>query len=345
MKKQNSVIVAMSGGVDSSAAALLLQNNGYHVIGATMETGYGSAVADARNVCEQLGIEHHVIDIRDEFQRKVIDPFVAAYASGLTPNPCIDCNHSIKFPVFLPMLASLDADFIATGHYVRKKEINGRFVLTKAADESKDQSYFLYRLSQEILSKTLFPLGDLTKPEIREIAKEHGLVSAEKKDSYDICFIPDGDYRALLEQKHSDVLIPGDIVDLNGTVLGQHHGLPFYTLGQRKGLNVSYSEPVYVLRADREKNQLIVGPKDQLMTSKAVIYDCNYLAIPELTDPMEVYVRVRYKSALAKATIRPLSKSETEIAFQEPQWGIAPGQSAVFYLDDYVFGGGKFKQV
>lgn len=336
------VLVAMSGGVDSSVAALLLQKQGYEVIGATMETGYGPAVPLAQQLCRDLGIPHHVVDVREAFQQQIIGGFVQAYLHAETPNPCVDCNRCIKFSVFLPLMAELKAEFFATGHYIRIEQRNGRYLLRCASDEQKDQSYFLYGLSQELLSRCLFPLGGISKPEVRALAREFGLQSAGRKDSYDICFIPDGDYRKLLQQEAGEQLIPGEIVDLEGNVVGRHKGLANYTLGQRRGLEIALGEPAFVLELDVERNRLVVGPKTALMQQRALVRENQFMPFAQLTEPLRAMVKIRYKAKSQPATLYPTAApGEVELVFDEPQWGITPGQSAVYYDDEYLLGGGK----
>jgi len=335
------VLVAMSGGVDSSVAALLLLRQGYEVIGATMDTGYGRAPEQAAQVCADLGLEHHVIDVRERFQKEVIDRFVQAYLHAETPNPCVDCNRSIKFPLFLPLMEEVGAAYFSTGHYIRCEEQNGRYVLRCATDEQKDQSYFLYGLQQDILSRCLFPLGGLTKPEVRELAAEFALSSAGQKDSYDICFIPDGDYRELLRKEAAEQLKPGDILDLSGNVVGQHNGLANYTLGQRRGLEIALGEPAYVLDFDVEKNTLLVGPKTALMQQRVLVSENNFLPFDALQAPLRTWVKIRYRAVSQPASLYPLpTPGEVELVFDEPQWGVTPGQSAVYYDGEYLLGGG-----
>ena len=344
-KPLGKVLVAMSGGVDSSVAALLLLQRGYEVIGATMDTGYGQAPELAKQVCADLGIEHYVVDVRQHFREEIIDGFVQAYLRAETPNPCVDCNRCIKFPVFLPLLAELSADYFATGHYIRKEERDGRYLLRCATDEQKDQSYFLYGLSQEVLSRCLFPLGGLSKPEVRELAAGFSLSSAGQKDSYDICFIPDGDYRELLRQEAAEQLKPGEIVDLSGKVVGCHLGLANYTLGQRRGLEIALGEPAYVLALDVSRNRLVVGPKTALMQQRALVCENNFLPFAELDQPLRTWVKIRYKAKAQPATLYPLpEKSQAELVFDEPQWGVTPGQSAVYYDGEYLIGGGKIQR-
>jgi len=333
----------MSGGVDSSVAALLLQKQGWQIIGATMDTGWGNAPEQAAALCRELGIEHHVVDVREHFDKQIVQPFVDSYLSGLTPNPCVDCNCRVKFPVFFPLMEKLNVDYLATGHYIRLIQQNGRYLLSKGMDPAKDQSYFLYRLTQDILSRAVFPLGELTKQQVRSIALEEGLSAAGQKDSYDICFVQDGDYRTLLRQRAADRLKPGNVVDTEGKVVGRHQGLANYTLGQRRGLELALGKPVYVLKLDQQHNQIVVGGKDELNCRQAYTRDNNLLPWDELTGPQQVEVKIRFKAESAPAVISPVPGGEglVRIDFEQPQWNITPGQSAVFYQGDILIGGGR----
>ncbi|MDO4731939.1 MAG: tRNA 2-thiouridine(34) synthase MnmA [Bacillota bacterium] len=340
-KAGRKVLVGMSGGVDSSVAALLLQQQGYEVIGATMDTAYGNAPEQAREVCRDLGLSHYVIDVRQAFRRDVIERFLHAYLHAETPNPCVECNRNIKFSLFLPLMEELGVDYFSTGHYIRCEQKNGRYLLRCAVDEQKDQSYFLYALQQNILSRCLFPLGGMTKTEVRELAAEFGLSSAGQKDSYDICFIPGGDYRELLQKEAPGQLQPGDILDLDGNCLGQHNGLANYTLGQRRGLEIALGTPAYVLDFDLERNALLVGPKTALMRQRVRVCRNNFLAFARLDKPLRVWVKIRYRALSQPATLLPLpAADELEICFDEAQWGVTPGQSAVYYDGEYLLGGG-----
>lgn len=331
----------MSGGVDSSVAALLLCRQGWEVIGATMVTGYGRAAEQAAAVCAQLGIEHRLIDMREAFERQVITAFVEAYASGLTPNPCVDCNAQLKFPAFCPLMEETGAEALATGHYTSIVETDGRYTLRCAADDSKDQTYFLYRLDQDTLARCRFPLGELSKAQVRALATEAGLSSAGQKDSYDVCFIEDGDYRALLQERVPERLIPGDIMDEDGRVLGRHQGLANYTLGQRRGLDIAMGDPAYVTSIDQEHNRLTLGPKQRLYHSRAVIDRINILPRERLEKPFSGQVKVRYKAPLAEARISPDGEERLILEFAQPVWGMTAGQSAVIYEGDILFGGGR----
>lgn len=337
----------MSGGVDSSVAALLLLRHGWRVIGATMDTGHGQAPEQAAAVCARLGIEHRVVEIRESFDRLVVQGFVEAYLSGLTPNPCVDCNADVKFPAFLPLLQESGAAYFATGHYARIARLGGRYVLRQAVDREKDQSYFLYRLGQDLLSRCLFPLGELTKGEVRKLAAQAGLPSAEQKDSYDVCFINSGDYRELLRERAAERLQAGDIVDQSGRLLGRHQGLANYTLGQRRGLNVSLGYPAYVVELDRLHNRLVVGERERLCRSEALLGQVNSLFADRPEGTVRGQVKIRYQSPPAWAEIAPAADAPglLRLSFDEPVWGMTPGQSAVCYQDDLLALGGKILRV
>ncbi len=334
------VIVAMSGGVDSSVAAFLLREEGYEVVGATIDTGFGRAADEAARICAQLGLEHHVIPARDIFLERVVQPFARDYLAGLTPNPCVECNRRFKFPVFWPLMAELDADKLATGHYCHIFERDGRYGLRRAEADGKDQTYFLCRLDQHILSRCLFPIGDYTKEQVRRIAAEQGLASARQKDSFDICFITDGDYRACVREHAATLPLPGDIVDLSGRIVGRHNGLFEYTVGQRRGLNVALGYPAYVVRLERAENRVVIGPREALWAKEAVVLDVSLISGESLTAPLRALVRIRSQAEPAEAVITPLADGRAGIKFATPVWAPAAGQSAVFYDGDILLGGG-----
>lgn len=354
MKKK--VLVGMSGGVDSSVAASLLLEQGYDVSGVTLhlynneDAGIAKTrtccsladVEDARSVARRLGIEHYVFNFGPEFRRDVIGRFARGYERGETPNPCIDCNRYIKFGKMLERAKLLGFDYIATGHYARveQDEKSGRWLLKKAADRSKDQTYVLYSLTQDELAHTLFPLGGLTKAEVRKIAEERGFVNARKPDSEDICFVPDGNYAGFLENVMGLRQEPGDFVDSSGKVLGKHKGLIHYTVGQRKGLGLSFESPRYVLRKDTEKNAVVLGDGSELFSSRFTAGDVNLIAAECLTEPIEAGVKIRYSQSESAATLTPLRGGGVEVRFREPQRAVTPGQASVFYCGDTVFGGG-----
>jgi tRNA-specific 2-thiouridylase len=373
------VLVAMSGGVDSSLAAVLLKEQGYDVIGATMQlwpsylpdpTDEGgccslTAVEDARRVAAKIGIPFYVVNFQEIFQREVIDRFVDEYAAGRTPNPCIVCNTYVKFGALLHKARQLGADYLATGHYARVESGEGRYLLRKAVDASKDQTYALYGLTQEHLAATLFPLGGLHKSETRQLAAAHDLSVANKPDSQEICFVH-GDYRDFLKTFHPELHRPGDIVDLNGNVVGKHEGLAFYTIGQRKGLGALGPKPMFVIALDKDKNQVIVGDSSQVMGSSLLAGNMNWIAIPDLQSSMRVMAKIRYSFPPAWAIISPAAADErtastasataasatatgtvadlVKVEFEQPQRAITPGQAVVFYDEDKVVGGGTILQ-
>lgn len=349
------VMVGMSGGVDSSVAACLLMDQGYEVSGVTLHLYNNEDVGirkrtccsiadveDARSVAAHIGIEHFVFNFGTEFRRDVIARFARGYERGETPNPCIDCNRYIKFGKMLERARLLGADFIATGHYARAERdaASGRWLLKKAKDASKDQTYVLYAMTQDELAHTLFPLGGLCKTEVRRIAAERGLVNARKPDSEDICFVPNGDYAEFLEHVMGIRRQPGNFVDRNGSVLGTHQGLIRYTIGQRKGLGLSFESPKYVLKKDRASNTVVLGDEKDLFCSRFVVGDVNWIAWERLTGPKEAGVKVRYSQSEAPATLYPFEENRAEVRFREPQRAVTPGQAAVFYDGDTVLGGG-----
>lgn len=351
------VMVAMSGGVDSSVAAVLLMQQGFDVCGATLklfsneDIGINdntrtccslADVEDARSVAYKLGFDHHVFNFGEHFQRDVIARFAEGYANGETPNPCIDCNRYIKFSRLLDRALLLGMDFIATGHYARVEfdENTGRHVLKKAKDASKDQTYVLYAMTQDELSKTLFPLGGLLKSEVRALAFQGGLVNAKKPDSQDICFVKDRDYAGFLEKVMGQQSVPGDFIDGRGNVLGRHKGLIRYTIGQRRGIDLSFDRPKYVIKKDKQSNTITLGDESELFSGSLTIGDINLISVERLTEPMRVAAKTRYKQAEVPATIYPLEHDRIHVEFEKPQRAITPGQAAVFYDGDVVVGGG-----
>ena len=334
--------VAMSGGVDSSTAALLLENGGHEVIGINLLLcePFGSAADDAAKTAEKLGIEFHAIDMREEFRAHVIDKFIADYEKGLTPNPCVVCNREIKFGRLLLEAEKLGCDGIATGHYARIEKDGGRFLLKKGLDESKDQSYMLYSLTQNQLSKALFPLGGLNKTEVRRIAEENGLVSAHRKDSQDICFIPDGDYAAFIERNAEKTFPAGDFIGTHGEIYGRHKGIIHYTVGQRKGLGLSFPQPMFVKSIDAAENTVTLGKAEELFSNELSAKDVNLVAAEGITEPTRVKAKIRYHHREAEATAYPPENGAMKIVFDEPQRAVTGGQSVVMYQGDTVFGGG-----
>lgn len=361
-------LVGMSGGVDSSVAAYLVREAGYEVTGATMRLFDNetigvtdktccslSSIEDACAVANKLGINYVVYDMRPDFRREVIDRFVSAYERGETPNPCVACNKYLKFDRLYelsaadllqeedPDAAALDIPplSIATGHYaVIERSPSGRFMLRKGSDPGKDQSYFLYDLTQEQLSRTLFPLGSMSKPEVREIAASLGLVTAKKRESQDICFVPGGDYSSFICGYTGHEYPPGDFVSTDGTVMGRHKGIINYTIGQRKGLGLALKKPAYVLDIDVAGNRVILGDNEELFTRELTASDFNWVSMAPAKSDIRASARIRYRHHEAPATIIPLSEDKVKIIFDEPQRAITRGQSVVVYDGDYVIGGG-----
>ena len=350
MKKR--ALIAMSGGVDSSVAAYLMKEAGYDCIGVTMKLYDNddigmekeksccslSDVEDARSVAYKIDMPYYVFNFKEDFKEKVMDPFVQSYQNGMTPNPCIECNRHLKFEHLYRKAKELMCDVIVTGHYVRITEDESGCHLLKGTDASKDQSYVLYSLTQEQLSHTCFPLGDYSKDEIRRIAAEQGFFNAEKKDSQDICFIPDGDYRRFIEEMTGKKSVPGDFVDKDGNVLGQHRGYYCYTIGQRKGLGISAPQPLYVTEIRPEQNQVVLGLHEELFRTDLIAGDFNWI---EKTEPGEVVkARIRYHQAEKEATATILEDGRVQIHFLEPQRAVTKGQAVVLYRGDHVVGGG-----
>lgn len=345
-------VVGLSGGVDSSAAAALLLEQGYDVIGVTMrhlpaETTNSccglDAIVDARRVAKKLGIPHVLVDVEEPFFDKVIAPFEEAYLQGLTPNPCAMCNRHIKFGAMWDWAQSQGADFLATGHYVRVRERHGEFQLLRARDRHKDQSYLMYTLGQDDLKHLLFPLGDLLKAQSRHIAEDRQLVTAHKPDSQELCFVPKNDYQGYLKEHRPETQRVGDIVDLKGRILGKHQGIAFYTVGQRRGLNVISSEPRYVVGLDSDTNRVVVGDRHDAERSEALIEEVHYVSGRAPEWPLWGDAKVRYNMEPARARWTP-SGSEATLRFEDPQWALSPGQVAVLYQDDALIAGGKIAQ-
>ena len=348
-------LIAMSGGVDSSVAAFLTMQKGYSCMGATMLLHTASegkcsapeAVTDAADVAKRLGIDFHVLDFTSQFRAQVMDHFVHAYENGLTPNPCIQCNRYLKFSSLLDAAHGLGCHYVVTGHYARivHDPDTGRFLLYKAVDEAKDQSYFLYALTQEQIRHLQFPLGELTKPQVREIALAQGFLNAKKRDSQDICFVPDGDYAAFLRRYTGKEYPAGSFLDTAGNVVGTHCGAVNYTLGQRKGLGIALGEPVYVCGKDMATNTVTVGKTGDLMHSQLLADDCFFFPFPTLTAPIRVKAKTRSRMAEQPATVYPEENGSIRVVFDQPQRAITPGQAVVLYDGDLVVGGGTITEI
>lgn len=338
------VLLGMSGGVDSSVSAVLLQKQGYEVVGTTMELFKKDETdTDAENICKELNIEHHTYNFEESFKKHVISDFIKCYSICKTPNPCIECNRYMKFGAMWEKAKELGCDYIATGHYAKTEysEKYGRWVLKKSNAGKKDQSYVLWNIPKEMIEHILFPLSDFeNKDEIRKIAKEYDLKVASKPDSEDICFVPDGNYKRFLEENSDIVPKKGKIVNSNGEVLGKHTGLYNYTIGQRKGLGISYKVPLFVIGFNKEKNEVIVGEEKELYKKEIFVESINLLAVDKVEDWIEVEVKTRYSSTPAKAIIKQ-EENLIKVIFEEPQKSPTPGQSAVFYDKNIVIGGGK----
>lgn len=349
------VIIAMSGGVDSSVAALLLKQSGYQTVGITLklfdneDVGISREktccslddITDAQRVSAKLEIPHYVFNLSDDFSKFVIDNFTDTYLCGNTPNPCIECNRHIKFRLLLERAERMDFDAIATGHYCSKeKDSSGRFLLKKAADLSKDQTYVLYMLTQKQLSKTLFPLGGMTKNQVREIAEQADLINARKHDSQDICFVKDNDYKAFIEARTKKSFPHGDFCLSDGTKVGEHKGIIGYTIGQRKGLGIAYSEPLYVIRKDTKTNVITVGRENELYSQRVRVENVNFIPFDRLDTPMRASAKLRYSQKESPCTIFPNGECSVILEFDAPQRAVTTGQAAVFYDGEYVLGGG-----
>lgn len=351
---QEQVVVALSGGVDSSVAAALLVEQGYRVTGAMLrlwaepgsdEAGANrcctpEAVTRAQQVADQLGIPFSLIDAEAEFKIRVVDYFVAEYSAGRTPNPCIPCNRTVRFGFLLERILAQGAPFMATGHYARVRRAAGRYQLLRGRDPRKDQSYFLHVLDQTQLAHVLFPLGDLTKDEVREIARQHGLSVAEQPESQDVCFLADGDYRRFLAEQAPYLFRPGPIRDTSGRVLGQHCGLPAYTIGQRKGLGIAAAEPLYVLAIEPDEHALIVGTVAELGRNECAVAGMHYVGGERPVSPFCATAQIRYRAQPTNVSVTPLPGGKVHVRFDSPQHGITPGQFLVLYDGEIVLGGG-----
>ena len=367
MLKNETIAVAMSGGVDSSTVAAMLRADGYNVVGLTMQlwnqrrlAGHAGMpesvqgrccslddVYDARRVAETIGIPYYVVNHEERFEREVVRPFVNEYLSGRTPIPCSLCNNHLKFDQLLVVARQIGAERLATGHYARVSfdEVGGRWLLMRPTDHGKDQTYFLFGLTQEQLSRTIFPLGGMTKPDVRELARKHGLALAEKPDSQEICFVPGGDYKRFLDAYLADrgETFPdtaGELVTTNGDVIGEHAGIHNFTVGQRKGLGVATGSPLYVIQINGESRKVVVGKDEDLYTKMLRTHRTNLISVPELVEPMRASVKIRHRHEPAAAVIERTGPDEITVTFEVPQRAVTPGQAAVFYSSDVVIGGG-----
>ncbi len=343
-------LIGMSGGVDSSVAAYLTRQEGFSCLGATMRLhdrscGGSDDVSDARAVAQRLGFDHVVLDMQEGFARNVMEDFVTAYESGLTPNPCIRCNKCLKFGAMLEEAKALGCDYVVSGHYarIRRDEETGRYLLCRAADRAKDPNYFLACLSQEQLQHIRFPLGELTKEEVRRIAQEQGFVNAKKKDSQDICFVPGGDYVTFMKEYTGKTYPQGQYLDLSGKVVGTHQGAVSYTIGQRKGLGIALGSPVYVCGKDMERNTVTVGPNEALFSRGLRAKDMTFFPFPALPKPMRVTAKTRHSQHEQEATVYP-DGDGVKVVFDQPQRAITPGQAVVLYQGDVVVGGGTIME-
>ncbi len=357
MAENKKVMIGMSGGVDSSVAAFLLQKESLEVIGATMKL-YNNEdidfvsektccslddVLDAKSVCARLGIRHYTLNMTDDFKKEVIERFISAYQNGFTPNPCIDCNRYMKFSKMLHKAQELNIDYVATGHYARIEKQGDRYILKKAVDLSKDQSYVLYSLTQGQLKVTKFPLGNYTKQQVREIAEENGFVNARKHESQDICFVPDGDYSKFIEYYTGKTYPCGDFVDMNGKRLGEHKGIIRYTIGQRRGLGLALPASMYVVEKDVDNNKVILGFNDDLFKKEVNVKNISFTACDGLDKPERLCAKIRYNQKEQPATVTQTDENHFTIVFDEPQRAITKGQAAVLYDGDTVVGGGTIE--
>jgi tRNA-specific 2-thiouridylase len=353
------VVVGMSGGVDSSVTAYLLKEQGYEVIGITMQVWpedeefeereggccSTSSVEDARRVAYKLDIPFYVMNFKDVFKEKVIEPFIDEYLMGQTPNPCIACNKFIKFDAFLKKAKALGADYIATGHYANIYEENGRYLLKRSKDDKKDQTYVLYNMTQHQLKHILMPCGDYNKERIREIAKEIGLNVHNKKDSEEICFIPDNDHGAYIKRERPENVKGGNFVDIRGNVLGKHKGLAYYTIGQRKGLGLALGKPVFVNDIRPNTNEVVLGSEDDIFKNELIAGKLNFITFDKLKEPIKVLAKIRYSAKATKAMVYPYGEDKVRVVFENNVRAITKGQSVVFYNDDLLVGGGIIEAV
>lgn len=353
MAENKEIVVAlgMSGGIDSSAAASILLDSGYKVFGITakMTQEYSRCCADidierAATLCVKLGIEHHIVDLCDDFKRNVIDDFMTSYIGGETPSPCVNCNQFIKFGTLLDAAVELGADKIATGHYVRVDDKGSKIELLRGVDRSKDQSYFLARLKREQLEKSIFPLGNMVKSEVVEYVDKHNLIARKSKESQELCFVIEGTHGDYIDLRSFETKGFGDVVTSDGVKVGEHKGIHHYTIGQRKGLGIAMGHPVYVVGIDAVNNRIIIGSRDKVMSSKMLVSDVNWLGCDPLPDIFDAVCQVRYQHKPAACTVSVQENGSFDVEFSEPQFAITPGQLAVFYDGDIVLGGGWIRK-
>lgn len=355
---QQTALIAMSGGVDSSVAAYLMKEQGYDCVGGTMrlhnqgELTFSKVhlcsspkdIEDAEAIADKLGIPYHVFNFMDDFEEKIIDPFIEAYEAGRTPNPCVRCNKFMKFDRLHQKARDLGLYYLVTGHYAQVEEREGVFFLKKAADPSKDQSYVLYNLTQDQLAHTLFPLGGMSKSQTREIADRAGFINADKPDSMDICFVPDGDYARVIEERTGRTYPEGDFVTPDGELLGRHKGIIHYTIGQRRGLGIASAKPLYVLSIDPLNNRVILGHREDLFSSRVLVERVHWISGEAPSIPFTCKAKIRYRQQEEACRVTPLEDGTVTLDFDRPQRAVTPGQAAVFYDGDYVLGGGTIVQ-
>ncbi len=341
------VLLGMSGGVDSSVAAYLLKEEGYDVIGVTLQMWHGETdktvlenSQKANDICNQLNITHYTFNVEKEFKKYVLDYFISEYENGRTPNPCVICNRYVKFEGLIQKARELDIEYIATGHYANIEKKGNRFLLKKGEDINKDQSYFLYNLSQEQLSKTIFPLGKYTKSEVREIAKKIKLLSASEPDSQEICFIKDNNYRSFLQNYGTKIIPKGEIVDTQGNILGYHEGISKYTIGQRRGLGVHTGEPMFVIDIDKEGNRVVLGSNENLQSKELIANTINWIYFDKFESNLKAKVKIRHGAKEVSANLIPFGENNVKVEFDSLQRAVTKGQSVVFYLHNYILGGG-----
>lgn len=346
--KNKRILVGMSGGVDSSVTAYLLNKDGWDVVGVTLEMieddnkcrNLSQASNEAKNVCNILNIPHYVFNVKENFKKYVIDYFISEYENGRTPNPCVICNRYVKFEGLIDKAKELDIEYIATGHYAQIEKKDDRYLLKKGLDSKKDQSYFLYNLSQEQLSKTIFPLGTLTKQDVREIAKDINLPVANRPDSQEICFIKDNNYREFLSKNSKRTLPKGEIIDTEGNILGYHNGISQFTIGQRRNLGIVTGKPMFVVDILSQTNQIVLGTNEEILSNELTASNLNWVFFDNINESIGADVKIRYRAKPSKAIVTPINNDTVKVTFEIPQRAITKGQAVVFYNDNYLIGGG-----